>query len=86
MKYEVLFEVGAERDLKKFTAEVMRRVDLKLENLANEPRPKGARKLAGVTQSTWRVRVGSYRILYTVDDARKQIFVIGVQPRPKAYR
>ena len=86
MSYEILFEVGAERDLKKLTDEMLRRIDLKLDILSSEPRPKGARKLAGLAQSTWRVRVGSYRILYTVDDSLKLIHVLGIQPRPKAYR
>ncbi len=33
---------------------------------AADPRPPGAEKLAG--RDGWRVRVGAYRIVYTIDD------------------
>ena len=36
--------------------------------LAEQPRPRGSRKLAGSEQS-YRLRVGAYRVLYQVNDA-----------------
>ncbi|MBN2038356.1 MAG: type II toxin-antitoxin system RelE/ParE family toxin [Chitinispirillaceae bacterium] len=38
--------------------------------LERHPRPPGVKKLAGA-ENGYRVRVGDYRILYTIDDQRK---------------
>jgi mRNA interferase RelE/StbE len=41
---------------------------LRLENLASNPRPSGCKKLAG-GDAEWRIRVGDYRVVYTIEDA-----------------
>jgi mRNA interferase RelE/StbE len=51
---------------------------------ADEPRPSGCRKLIG-SQNRWRVRVGDYRVIYTVDDAGRVVEIIAVRHRSKAY-
>jgi Plasmid stabilisation system protein. len=42
------------------------------------------RKLQGAPGG-YRVRVGKWRILYTVDDQAKEIHVYQIKPRSKAY-
>jgi mRNA interferase RelE/StbE len=86
VSYAVELEGSAERDLKRLPREVLRAVDAKLLALAREPRPPGCRKLVGREGAAWRVRVGSYRILYTVDDAARVVRVYRIRPRPTAYR
>jgi hypothetical protein len=39
-----------------------------VEPLAHNPRPDGSRKLQG-SDDAYRIRVGDYRVIYTVDDA-----------------
>ena len=53
--------------------------------LANDPRPDGSRKLAGY-DSTFRVRVGSYRIIYDIDDHRVIVVILKVGHRRDVYR
>ena len=53
--------------------------------LEEEPRPAGTRKLAG-SDHTNRIRVGDYRVVYTVDDQQKFISVDRVRHRKDAYR
>ena len=56
------------------------RVRAAIELLADEPRPPSCVALTG-EQSVYRVRVGDYRILYKVIDARLMILVIHVGHR-----
>ena len=42
--------------------------------LAIEPRPPGASKLAGT--DLWRIRVGSFRVIYTIDDRPRLVIVL----------
>jgi len=53
--------------------------------LSNDPRPSGVKKLRGYT-STYRVRVGDYRIVYKVDDSAQEIRLLHVADRKDVYR
>ncbi|MFC7218759.1 type II toxin-antitoxin system RelE/ParE family toxin [Streptomyces polyrhachis] len=52
--------------------------------LATDPRPPGAKKLAG--QERWRVRAGEYRVLYTIDDADRTVRIERIAHRSAVYR
>jgi mRNA interferase RelE/StbE len=60
--------------------EVHRRVAAKIVNLEMNPRPAGIRKLQGT--EGYRLRVGDYRVLYTVDDRSHTIIVYSVVLSP----
>jgi mRNA interferase RelE/StbE len=72
--------------MKALANDVLRRVDAKLRALATNPRPRGVKKLRGRQGEGWRVRVGNYRILYTIDDAARVVSVYRIVPRARAYR
>jgi len=57
-----------------------------IRKLAEEPRPRGARKLAGEMRGAWRIRVGDYRVLYDVDDKQRLVILLAVRHRREAYR
>jgi mRNA interferase RelE/StbE len=63
---------------------VHRRVTAKILSLEMNPRPSGVRKLQGT--EGYRVRVGDYRVLYTVDDPSRTVVVYSVAHRREAYR
>ena len=54
-------------------------------DLADNPRPPGCRKLAGL-RDRWRIRVGAYRILYDIHDDRLIIVIVRASHRKDAYR
>ena len=67
--YTVRWKRSALKDLRGLPAHVVARTTAAVEALASEPRPPGARKLAG-TVASYRVRIGEYRVVYTLyDDA-----------------
>lgn len=82
MKYALLLEGRAERELKTLSNEILRRVDTKLRALAVNPRPRGAQKLKGKEAEGWRVRVGDYRIV----EEQKMVLVYRIKHRREAYR
>lgn len=63
---------------------VFERVRDALRALAEEPRPAGCKKLQG--REGWRIRVGDYRVLYTIDDAQKTVEVVHIGHRRDIYR
>ena len=64
---------------------VQRRVLRAINGLARNPRPEGCRKLVG-SDNAFRVRVGSYRVIYTVEDAIFVVAIESIRHRREAYR
>jgi mRNA interferase RelE/StbE len=83
--YEVLLERRAQRDLRGLPEAVADRAVGQIRLLGSNPRPAGCRKLAG-SKNDWRIRIGDYRIIYEIDDARRQVRVMYVRHRRDAYR
>jgi mRNA interferase RelE/StbE len=53
--------------------------------LAADPRPRGSKKIKG-GRNLWRIRIGDYRVVYTVDDPDAIVDVVAVRHRRDAYR
>jgi len=83
--YEIEISRTAERQLKKLVGEEQPRVVRALQALADQPRPRGARKLTGF-DDVFRIRVGRWRVLYTVSDTRLVILVLKIGHRKDVYR
>ena len=83
--YEVWLEGRAERDLKRLPPEQFAQLIPHIQALAEDPRPAGSRKLTG-SRNDWRIRVGSYRVIYEVDDEAKAVRVMRVRHRRDVYR
>jgi mRNA interferase RelE/StbE len=76
---------SARKELESLPSRVVERVLPRLDLLAHEPRPSGCRKLSG-GQNLWRLRVGDYRIVYSVDDRQQVVDIVAVRHRKDAYR
>lgn len=61
------------------------RVIRQLERLGGDPRPAGCKKLRG-DEGLWRVRVGEYRIVYHIDDAKSCVDIRIIRHRKDIYR
>lgn len=84
MPYRVLIKRSAEKELAALPAQTKERIDQRLLKLEYDPRPRGVKKLQG--QESFRLRVGDYRVLYTVDDYARQVIVYAVGHRRDVYR
>lgn len=85
MSYRVILEQTAQRDLKALDPVIARRVQEKLLSLEQNPRPQGVRKLRAVRPQRYRLRVGDWRVLYTVDDPLHEVRIYRIKHRAKAY-
>ena len=83
--YEVYLERAAERDLKRLPPAEFQKIVAAIEALAGDPRPPGCRKLVG-SKGDWRIRIGTYRVLYKIDEEGKAVQVMRVRQRREAYR
>ncbi len=84
MKYKVGIKAYAEKQIRKLTPNVERRVRPAILALANNPRPRGVLKLKDY-ENRWRIRVGDYRIVYEIRDNILLVLVVAVPHRSQAY-
>ncbi|MEX0900845.1 MAG: type II toxin-antitoxin system RelE/ParE family toxin [Gammaproteobacteria bacterium] len=85
MVYEIRLHRSIEKTLAAIDAKTRRRIREVIDGLAAEPRPPGVKKLAG-RDDAYRIRVGSYRVLYKIVDSQLLIYVIAVDHRSRVYR
>jgi len=81
--YRIELRPAAVRALRKLDPQVRRRVQGAIALLAQDPRPPGARALQG--RPGLRVRVGDYRIIYTVEDDVLLVVVVRLGHRRDVY-
>lgn len=85
VEYVVTFARSARRELEGFPRSVVTRVVTRIESLGISPRPASCRKLQG-TGALYRIRIGDYRVIYSVDDEKRVVDVVAVRHRGDAYR
>lgn len=83
--YRIEVSATAEKQLRQLPRADQRRILRAVQGLANDPRPRGSRKLAGY-DDVFRVRVGAYRAIYSVDDRRIILVILKVGHRKDIYR
>jgi mRNA interferase RelE/StbE len=83
--YRVALALSAEKELKRLPHQLIERIISRLGNLASNPRPPGCKKLTGGDHE-WRIRVGDYRAVYTIDDAKALVEVTRIRHRSEVYR
>jgi len=86
LKYLIEITSSAERETRSLPPEIRRRVSAKILELEDDPRPaRNCRKLE-IPLHGYRLRVGSWRILYRIDDPNRTVLVYAVRHRREAYR
>ncbi|MDH3692913.1 MAG: type II toxin-antitoxin system RelE/ParE family toxin [Gammaproteobacteria bacterium] len=84
-RYKIEISRTAEKQLKKLPRLDQERLAKAILGLADDPFPKGSRKLTGY-EGAFRIRVGRYRILYTISEKKLVIFVLKIGHRKDIYR
>lgn len=83
--YQIEWKLSAAKALKNLPQQAVLRIVLSVERLSLNPYPVGVKKLVGA-QHTYRIRVGDYRVIYTVWEAVLVIEILRVAHRREAYR
>ena len=84
MSYAVFILRRAQEELAQLPAAVYEQAKETTRTLGEEPRPPGCKKLTG--REGWRIRIGDYRIIYEIDDARSVVTVLDIGHRRDIYR
>ena len=84
MIYRIIIENRAAKEIESLSDDIIQRVTDIIKGLESNPRPHGVKKLAG--KDGWRIKIRTYRILYTIDNNQKLISVYRVKHRRDAYR
>lgn len=85
MTYEVRLSETAIADLSRLPQTARTQIVARVEALAEDPMPRHARALAGQLRGLWRLRVGDYRVGYTIDRANRVVEVWRVGKRETFY-
>lgn len=82
--YTVEFTKRAQKQLGKIRPRDRRRIEKAIDDLAEDPRPHGHRKLSG-TERDYRIRIGDYRVLYEIRDGELLVLVFRAGHRKDVY-
>jgi mRNA interferase RelE/StbE len=83
--YGIIFTRSARKELEMLAASVVSKLFPKIESLAENPRPRGCRKIQG-EENLWRIRIGEYRIVYAVYDKKRVIDILAIRHRKDAFK
>jgi len=84
MKYLVEISAQARKQLKRLPKSEKNKILDKIDSLSDNPRPFGYKKLYYYTEF-FRIRVGNYRIIYTIQDKQLVVVIVEVTDRRDAY-
>ena len=82
--YSIRFKSSVKKDLRSIPKQDVLRILNALEHLAEDPRPIHSKPLTG--RDAWRIRVGQYRAIYTINEQEIVIEIIKIAHRKNVYR
>lgn len=82
----VRIKTSAAKELERVEPRAMRlRLVTRIRALADRPRPHGCEKLSG-GEERYRIRQGTFRVVYAVDDSKRVVEVFKIGHRREVYR
>jgi mRNA interferase RelE/StbE len=83
-EYSIFFRKSVWQDIEKIPKKPLQQIMTRIASLALDPRPRGCEKLTG--QERYRIRQGTYRILYAIRDDELTVSVVKIGQRKDVYR
>ena len=80
---KILFVKSAEKELLRFNKNLGQRIFQKISLLKNDPYDQNSQKLEG--NKGYRIRIGDYRVVYTIDNKNQTILIIKIGHRRNIY-
>lgn len=82
----VVFTSQAEENLAKLDKQIAQRILKKIRWLAENLETLTPEPLTGQFQDVYKLRVGDYRVLYTLEDEQKLIVILLIKHRREVYK
>lgn len=92
MSFKIAFKKSAEKELSKLPAHIGKRINSAIKQLSENPRPLGYSQLNEFEtpsvkyKALYRIRVGDYLIVYSIEDEIVTITIVKIDHRSKVYR
>ncbi len=86
MSYSVSLRRSALKELQSLPKTAVQKVSGAIDKLAENPRPDGVKKLKGSEEDLYRIRVGDFRIVYSIEDEIKIVDIRKIGHRKDIYR
>lgn len=83
-KYRIEVKKSAAKELSEIPRKDLIRILDRISGLSDDPRPEGSLKLTN--QEKYRLRIGRYRVLYSIEDNILTVCVVKVGHRKDVYR
>lgn len=84
-RYSITYKPSAAKVLRKLDRQYQRTIITAIDTLAHQLRPDGVKKLQG-GEGEYRLRVGSYRVIYDINDSELIVLVLHLGHRKDIYR
>jgi len=85
MMYKVIIKKDALKELKLLPRIVVADIAKSIEQLSDNPRPSGCKKLKGSKEDLWRIRIGNYRVIYVIEDIVRIVNIRKIGHRKDVY-
>lgn len=92
MNFRIVLKKSAQKELTKLPVQIGRRIKIVIDGLAQNPRPHGYTQLNEFEvpsvdpKNLYRIRVGDYRIIYTIEEEIITVTVVKINHRTKIYK
>jgi mRNA interferase RelE/StbE len=84
--YDVIVHPLAKKSLLRMQDKDRKRISDMLQLLSTNPRPHSAIALTSKKLGDYRMRSGDWRVRYDIDDQKKEVFILDISRRDKAYK
>lgn len=85
-RLELILARPAEKSLDRLPKRDRQRLHEAIQALRDDPEPRGSLRLTQHGEPLWRIRVGDYRVIYSVAYERLIVVVVRVAHRRESYR
>ena len=82
--YKIEIKKSAAKELSRLQKKDLTKIVDKIQLLSDNPRPEGCKKLTG--DEKYRIRIGNYRVLYSIEDDILIVYVVKVGHRKEIYK
>ena len=83
--FDIQWKASAKKEIKKIDKTEIPKIIQEIERLSQNPYPTNSKKLLG-TEHIFRIKIGNYRVIYSIENQQLIIEIIRVRHRKEAYR
>ena len=84
--FKIYLDIPALKSLKKLDDNVSQRIIESIEGLAEDPIPHDSKRIIGIKEKVFRIRVGKFRVLYRVNYENFCVVIIDIDTRERVYK